>query len=157
MIYMFTLIRMGKDSKDRDKDWILCIYNINTIGDIRKENSSIFSLQFLLKCSPPCYFYNKVTYIESDFILTVPLSILFFLCSQSTYFYCYIRSDRHQASSLWSTVHRAVTQSLLFFIFSSCSNSTSWSRHQICDTSFFLCEFYIGTGFVCLQLCYCNH
>ena len=117
MIYMFTLIRMGKDSKDRDKDWILCIYNINTIGDIRKENGTIFSLQLLLKCSPPCYFYNEVTYIESDFILTVSLSILFFLCSQSTDFYCYIRLDRCQASSLWSTVHRVVTQILLFLYF----------------------------------------
>ena len=117
MIYMFTLIRTGKDSKDRDRDWILCIYNINTIGDIRKENGSIFSLWFLSKCSPPCYFYNKVTYIKSGYILTVPLSILFFLCSQSTYFYCYIRLDRCQASSLWSTVHHVVTQILLFFIF----------------------------------------
>ena len=146
MIYMFTLIRMGKDSKDRDKDWILCIYNINTMGDIRKENGSIFSLQFPLKCSPPHYFYNKVTYIESDFMLTVPLSILFFLYSQSTY---YIRLDRLQANSVLSTVHSAVTQTLLFFIFSSCGNSKSWSQHQICDTSFFLYEFYIGTGSVC--------
>ena len=144
MIYMFTLIRMGKDSKDRDRDWILCIYNINTIRDIRKENSSIFSLQFLSKCSPPCYFYNKVTYIESGYILTVPLLILFFLCSQSTYFYCYIRLDRHQASSLWSTVHHVVTTKFYCSsYFSSCSNSKSWSRHQICDTSFFLYEFYV--------------
>ena len=153
MIYMFILIRMGKDSKDRDKDWILCVYNINTKGDIIKENGSIFSLWFLLKCSPPCYFYNKVTYIKSDFILTDPLSILFFLCSQSIY---YLKLNRHQASSLLSTVHCAVTQILLFFIFSSCSHSKSWSQHQICDTSFFLFEFYIGIGSVCFQLCYCN-
>ena len=102
MIYMFTLIRMGKDSKDRDKDWILCIYNINTIGDIRKENGSIFSSWFLLKCSPPHYFHNKVTYIESNYILTVPLSILFFL----SFIYCYIRLGRHPGSSLLSTIHQ---------------------------------------------------
>ena len=60
------------------------------------------------------FFYNKVTYIESRYVLTVPLSILFFLCSQSSY---YIRLDRHQASSLWSTVHLAVTQILLFSSF----------------------------------------
>ena len=74
---MFTLIGMRKDSKDRDKDWILCIYNINNMGDIRKENGFIFSSQFLLKCSPPCYFCNKVTYNESDFILTVPVFSVF--------------------------------------------------------------------------------
>ena len=74
---MFTLIRTGKDSKDRDKDRILCIYNINTMGDIRKENGSIFSLQFLFKCSPPHYFSNKATYNESDFILTVPVFSIF--------------------------------------------------------------------------------
>ena len=112
MIYMFTLIRMGKDSKDRDKNWILCIYNINTIGDIRKENCPIFSLQFLLKCSPPCQNYNEVTYINSNYILTVPLSLVFFLNSQSSYFYCYIRLDRQQVSSLLSTIHCVVTQSL---------------------------------------------
>ena len=56
MIYMFTLIRMGKDRKDRDKDWILCnvFIMLAQYGVLRKENSSIFSSRFLLKSSPPC-------------------------------------------------------------------------------------------------------
>ena len=96
-------------------------------------------------------FYNKVTYNKSDFILTVPLSILFFLCSQSTY---YNRLDRHLTSSLLSTVHHTVTQILLSIVnfkfnhvqlkswyLLSNTNFTmwqlkSWSQHQICDTSF---------------------
>ena len=45
MIYMFTLIRTGKDRKD----WILCnVYKVNTILGNRTENGSIFSLQFLM-------------------------------------------------------------------------------------------------------------
>ena len=77
------------------------------MGD-RKENGSKVSLQFLSKCSPPRYFYNK-----SNFILTVPLSILFFPCSQSTY---YNRLDRHLTCSLLSTVHHAVIQILLSIV-----------------------------------------
>ena len=128
MIYMFTLIRTGKDRKDRDKDWILCnvFIIVNTIGGIRKENGSIFSSQFLLKCSPPCWIYNKVTYIKSDYMyITVTLSqYCFFLCSQSTCFYCHIRLYRHHMIYLLSNVHHAAVK--------------SWSWHQICDTSFFL-------------------
>ena len=52
-------------------------------------------------------------YNKSDFILTVPLSILFFLCSQSTF---YNRLDRHLTSSLLSTVHCAVIQILLSIV-----------------------------------------
>ena len=99
MIYIFTLIRMGKDSKDRDKDWILCIYNINTIGDIRKIKQLYIFFAVPVKMFSTMLFYTKVTHIKSNYILTVPLSILFFLCSQSTYFHFHIRLDRHQVSS----------------------------------------------------------
>ena len=83
------------------------------IGVTEKKMALKFHCRFLLKCSPLCYFYIKVMYNKSNFILTVPLSILFFLCSQSTY---YNRLDRHLTSSLLSTVHRAVTQILLSIV-----------------------------------------
>ena len=113
MFYMFILIRMGKDRKDRDKFGFFVMFIKSTQSGDRKENGSIVSLWFLLKCSPLHYFYNKVTYNKSDFILTVPLSILFFLYSQSTY---YNRLDRHLTSSVWSTVYHAVTQILLSIV-----------------------------------------
>ena len=51
---------MGKDRKDKNKDWTLCYlyYNIYTIWGIRKEKGSIFSLQFLLETFPPHSFYK---------------------------------------------------------------------------------------------------
>ena len=105
MIYMFTLIRTGKDSKDRDKDYFLCIYNISTMGDFRKENGSIYSLQFLLKCSPPLYYCSKVTYNKFVFILTVPLSILFFLCSQNFCFYSHTYRQHSRLLSMYNVHH----------------------------------------------------
>ena len=154
MIYMFTLIRMGKDRKDRDKDWIFCIYNVNTTTD------SIFSSWFLLKCSPPCWIYNKVTYQVWLYLYNSSLeSILFFLCSQSTYIYCYIGLDRHHTICLLSNIHQAATQILLSFIL-----FTMWQLN-ILDMapnlwhfllSILLYEFYIGTDSMCLKLCYCN-
>ena len=110
MIYMFILIRT---EKDRYKIGSLVMFTKSTLWGDRKENGSKVSLRFLLKCSPPCYFYNKIMYNKSDFILTVPLSILFFLCSQSIY---YNRMDRHLMSSLLSTIHHAVTQNLLSIV-----------------------------------------
>ena len=145
---MFTLIRMGKDSKDRDKDWILCIYNINTMGDIRKENGSIFSLQFLFRCSPPHHFCNKVSYNESDFILTVPVfffSVLTKLLLLQSYIYIY-----RQCSRLLSiyNVHSIVNSK-----FSPCSNSNPGhsTKFVILPSSILLYRFYT------FAISYCTH
>ena len=66
---MFTLIRMGKDRKDIDKDWTLCNVLIIFIqyGVSEKEKGSIFSSQFPLETFPPHSFssikfsFNNVT------------------------------------------------------------------------------------------------
>ena len=75
MIYMFILIRTGKDRIDRDKDWTLCnvFIKLTQYGVSEKKNGSIFSSQFLLKDSPPCLY--RVTYIESGYTYnTVPVT-----------------------------------------------------------------------------------
>ena len=137
---MLTLIRTEKDRKDRDKDWILCnvFIFVNTIGGIRKEKSSIFSLQFLFKCFPPCWIYNKVMYIESGYMyLTVPLSHYCFshvhkvLVSIVTldcidiirFIYCQMSTMWQLASYCQLNFHHAATQILLSIEFSSCDNS----------------------------------
>ena len=52
MIYMFIMIRMGKDKKDRDKIGFFVMFNKQEdLGD-REEKGSKLSSQFLLKCSP---------------------------------------------------------------------------------------------------------
>ena len=101
MIYMFTLIRMGKARIDRDKDWILYIYNVNTIGGIRKENSSIFFVVPVKMFSTT----QRHVYIESGYMYkTVPFNsqYCFSHFSQSTSFYCYIRLYRHYTTYLCS-------------------------------------------------------
>ena len=75
MIYMFILIRMGKDRIDRGKDWILCnvFIKLTQYGVSEEKNGSIFSSWLLLKDSPPCL--NKVTYIETGYTYkTVPFT-----------------------------------------------------------------------------------
>ena len=115
MIYMFTLIRMGKDSKDIDKDWILCIYNINTTRDIRKRKQLYIFFTVPVKMFSTTLITKSQSKSKTD--KTVLLSILFFLCSPSNDIYCHRRLNKHQTSYLLPTIYHAVTQNLLFFIF----------------------------------------
>ena len=104
---------------------------------------SIFSSRFPLKTSPPHSFsyikfiYNKVTVYWFQLLslnsspLCLALNVLFHfhnLVTQGTSFYCQIRLYWH---------HTTIILFYCQFLFSSCSNSRSWSQHQICDASFF--------------------
>ena len=110
------MIRMGKDKKDRNKDWTLCnvFIMLTQYGVSEKKNGSIFSLQFLLESSPPCSFCNKVTFIDSGYFHgTVPFTYQYcsFSFSQVTGFSCHIRLYRHLTFGLLSNYIR--TQDLI--------------------------------------------
>ena len=132
MIYMFTLIRMGKDRKDIDKDWILCnIYTVNTIWGIRKENSSIISLWFLKVL-------HHANLITSSHILSLAIYIY-----KTVPFYQYCFSCFHKvlisiATLDWIGIIRFIHCQIFIM-----RKLKSWSWHQICDTSFLYINIWI--------------
>ena len=143
---MFTLIRMGKDRKDKDKEWTLCYIYIMfyIVWDIRKieERLYIFFMVPIINISTTYFHLDKVQ-IQQSHCLLVPVvfieqfpflfsfecSLPFSLCNIKSYkFLLSIRLYWHHTTTILFYCH---------LLFSSWGNSESWSWHQICDASFF--------------------
>ena len=134
---------LGWNRKDIDRTKLFVIFNIKKITE--NGIGTIFhSLLPLWSFSTTKSFFCILCPYELNYV-TVSLFCLFSLNCSSLISYSLVSLvfTMWQHKILVSVIHyfhHAATQDpgLSYSLFSPCGNTRSWSRHQICDTSFFL-------------------
>ena len=142
---MFTLIRTGKDRKDKDKDWTLCYlyYNIYTVTDYcyqfrLNQHHTIGLLSIFITIQDPIIYYVAT----QD-----PIVIVYFSSCGNSISYCqFIFFIMQQLKILFSIYifHHAATQNpIVNLYFSSCVNSISIVNlyFSLCGNSKSYCQF----------------
>ena len=131
MIYMFILIRTGRDRKKRDRIRFFVLIVNSTQGGITEKNGSIILSHFPF--FPLTYNKNNILISNDRYIYQFLLSVhLPVLNSKTHLVLVYELSFSLDISIVFNMVQNTP-----------CSKSQSWSWYQICDTSFFYILIYI--------------